>query len=468
MAPQQAKQQFRSQRDVARNQPYELTNDFDFMLTALIVEAAESSLEYLSNARKGLAQELPSLSTLERIQALWGKFFPGRELGFREYMPVVINGVAVGDEPVTYSAWQMSDGEKAALYLAGRALSADERAVMLIDEPETHFHSLLAVQFWDAIEAARPDVRFIFVTHDMTFAASRKAAQYLLANPHQGLTPIELAADASDLAAVLLGTASLSFYATRVIFCEGDAESLDARLYAAWFGSQADVVQPVGSCEMVFRSVSALSSSSLVANLNVLGVIDRDFRADEQLGQGLPVGVTPLPVHEVETLFSLPGVVEAVATHLGMPFNRQHYEERLVASYKDVDRQKVVLERWKLRVNSALLSVVSGVSAKDEPLDELRTALPRLFDHKSWDFSPLEILEEEKALIEGLFADGGNLEGIIRYMPGKQLRPLPASVLSIGLSTFDNLVIRAVAGADLDLLPLTAKLREALEPYLPR
>ena len=46
--------------------------------------------------------------------------------------------VAIGDEPAEYSAWQMSDGEKAALYLAGRALGADEGAVILVDEPETH------------------------------------------------------------------------------------------------------------------------------------------------------------------------------------------------------------------------------------------------------------------------------------------------------------------------------------------
>lgn len=89
MALKQAKANFVSQPDTARSQPYELTNDFDFMLTALIGEALETSLEYLRRARNGEPQVLPELAPLEKIQGLWGQLFPGRELRFRECMPVV-------------------------------------------------------------------------------------------------------------------------------------------------------------------------------------------------------------------------------------------------------------------------------------------------------------------------------------------------------------------------------------------
>ncbi|MCP4225991.1 MAG: ATP-binding protein [Actinomycetia bacterium] len=116
----------------------------------------------------------------------------------------------------------MSDGEKAALYLAGRALTVDEDAVLIIDEPETHLQSLLAVQLWDAIEEARPGLRLIYATHDMTFAASQESAHYLLANPEHGLKEIQLAEDVGELAAIMLGAATLSFHANKVIFREGE------------------------------------------------------------------------------------------------------------------------------------------------------------------------------------------------------------------------------------------------------
>ena len=467
MAIQQAKQQFQSQRDSARNQPYELANDIDFMLVALIVEAAETSLNYLTNARKNIDQPLPPLSPLERIQELWEEFFPGRTLTFRDYSPVVLNSVAVGDEPSTYSAWTMSDGEKAALYLAGRTLGAEPNAVLLVDEPETHFHSLLAVDFWNAIEQARPDLRLIYITHDMTFAASRSNAKFLLANPVSGLTPITLGAGSNDLAAVLLGTASLSFYATRVIFCEGDSEGLDARLYSAWFSDKKDVVQAVGSCEMVFRSVAALASSSLIANLTVNGIIDRDFRPDQNLA-ALPAGVTALRVHEVETLFSLPDVVEAIAGYLKVDtFDRAAYETRIVQSYNDASRHVVALERWKLRTNASLMSVVSSVSTKTETLGDIAAKLPDIFDQNQWAWSPKQLLEDEKQRVEGVFTQGPvDLVEVLKVMPGKALRPLASSMLGIKSDRYDNLIIQAIKGSDPDLQRLGTKLRDVLKPFI--
>ncbi|MEV0707373.1 AAA family ATPase [Nocardia aurea] len=468
MALQQAKANFQSQIETARTQPYEFSNDFDFMLTALIGEAAEVSLDYLTQRRARVDAKLPERTTLEKIQQLWTKFFPGRQLTFRSYLPQVINTVAIGDEPAEYSAWQMSDGEKAALYLAGRTLYAEPNRVLLIDEPETHFHSLLAVRFWDEIEEARPDLRFIYVTHDMTFAASRKSAHYLLANPLDGLRSIKLSSEADDLAAVLLGTASLSFYATRIIFCEGDAESLDSRLYSAWFNSKEDVVQAVGSCDMVMRSVMALASSSLVRNLKVHGIIDRDFNSDENLST-LPNGVAPLGVHEVETLFCVPELVEMVARHFRVSFDRSAYEQKIVNAYSENDRHKVVLERWKLRVNSSFKALVTGVDTKRESLDDIRNSLPALFDQNKWNFSPVDILQEEKERVENPFATVPvDLGRILRLMPGKKLRAI--ALQSAGVRSkeqFDDLIISAVAGNDPELASLSINIRAALSNYLP-
>jgi len=237
MTLQKSRTQYKSQKDNAKKQAYEPSNDFDFMLTSLIGEAAEVSLEYMSSARRGDRPELPQLTTLEEIQALWVKFFPGRQLAFKDYLPQVTNSNGPGGDAVTYSAWEMSDGEKAALYLAGRALTAAEDAVLVIDEPETHLHSLLAIQLWDAIQGARPSLRLIYVTHNMTFAASRDSARFLLAHPEHGLSDIRLADDVGELAAIMLGAATLSFYANKVVFCEGESDGLDHIFYYDWLCS---------------------------------------------------------------------------------------------------------------------------------------------------------------------------------------------------------------------------------------
>lgn len=467
MAVQQARQSYNQQRNQARSQPYELANDFDFMLTALISEAGEVALEHLRQARAGEANALPPNTVIEQIQKLWSKFFPGRELRFKEYMPIVLNTIDSEGVPSEYSAWQMSDGEKAALYLAGRALGAEYRAVLLVDEPETHFHSLLAIEFWNAIEAARPDLRIIYSTHDMVFATSRRDAHYLLASPKDGLKRVILDGN-SEIAALLLGTATLSFYAKRVVFCEGDETSLDKRLYGAWFNSQTTIVRPVGSCNAVLQCISALKASNLIANLDVVGLIDRDFHSDKMFAS-LTTGAVPLGVHEVETLFALPDVVRAVAKHLGQSFDRTTYEASLIASYVDTDRHRVVLERWKRRAEAQLVSVVASVSAKNDSLAHIASQLPQIFDHTNWGFQPHQLLMEEKTRIEQAATPGanGNTDEVLRLMPGKQLMPIASAAVGLTTAMYIDLVIRAVANEDPTLETLGDGVRKAMAAHLP-
>ena len=63
----------------------------------------------------------------------------------------------------------------------------------------------------------------MYVTHDLTFALSRFDARYVIANPTGGLKAIDVAADLpKDAAEAILGSASLSFYASRIVFTEGE------------------------------------------------------------------------------------------------------------------------------------------------------------------------------------------------------------------------------------------------------
>ncbi len=173
----------------------------------------------------------------------------------------------VAGPALEYSGNQMSDGEKAALFVAGRVFSA-ERGILVVDEPETHFHSLLAVRLWNALEDARPDLRFVYVTHDLTFALSRRRARYVLASPTAGLRPIAVDdALPSDVSEALLGSASLSFYASRIVFCEGESGGRDESLYGAWFSGPDTVLRSVGSCQMVIRCVEALRAAGVRTHL---------------------------------------------------------------------------------------------------------------------------------------------------------------------------------------------------------
>jgi hypothetical protein len=276
----------------------------------------------------------------------------------------------VGGGEVEYSANQMSDGEKAALFIAARVFSA-VAGILVVDEPETHFHSRLAVRLWNVLEDARPDVRFVYVSHDLTFALSRRDARYVLASPTDGLRAIELDADLpSDIAEALLGSATLSFYASRIAFCDGDDRSLDSAFYNAWFNDIDTVVRPVDDWEAVMRCVTALRDSGIARSLEAIGIVDRDYHSDNFL-TAMPTGVHPLPLHEVESLVAMPAVVQAAALHAGRGFDGARYLAELRATVNEGQRHAIVIRRWKARIEPQLTGLVASAGKRDASLDAL-------------------------------------------------------------------------------------------------
>jgi hypothetical protein len=459
-----ARNQFNSQLSQSRSAHWELANEFDYMLSQLLAQQSMAAIEFTRRFRNdpataGEPQETP----LTRVEVLWSEVFPGRELHWRDWKPLITNGST--GTPIEYSGNQMSDGEKAALYLAGRVLSA-ETGILVVDEPETHLHSLLAVALWNALEGARRDLRFVYVTHDLTFALSRHEAQFVLASPTYGLRSIDVQSSLpSDVTEALLGSASLSFYASRVVFCEGDAASLDNRLYGAWFAGPDTVVRPVGSCHRVIRCVDAVTNSGIASALTAVGIIDGDYHPDP-FKSTLPNGATVLAVHEVESLLCLPEIVSAVCAHVSQGFDEAEYRRRLAVTVSEEERHQLIIERWKRRIEPHLEGLVAGVSKRDTPVRDLIIEIPNIFDHQKWAFSPEKFLIEEHDRVEAAAPDGP-LQDFLTIVPGKQLLPVAAQFVGMNAPAYINLVIAALKSGSDELEPLGSKLESSLLGYLP-
>ena len=79
---------------------------------------------------------------------------------------------------MVYPGSEMSDGERSIFYFLGQCLLAPSSAAIIIDEPEGHIHKAILGPLWDAIEKARPDCSFVYITHDLDFAVSRTTATH--------------------------------------------------------------------------------------------------------------------------------------------------------------------------------------------------------------------------------------------------------------------------------------------------
>jgi len=430
---------------------------------------AEDSLSATTLRDALLEDQHPDIedTNIRKLRRVWGKFFPGREIKLTGYSPTV-HATHYGPEN-DYSAQQMSDGERVALYLAARVLDA-KGPLIVVDEPEIHFHSRLAVRFWNELESIRSDCRFVYITHDLTFALSRKGARFLIVQPQEKPHLLPLDADLPPHTAMaLLGAASLSVYAQRIVFCEGEESgSLDISFYSAWFKDQNTVVFPVGSCEDVIRCVKAFNEAPLVTGVKCIGMIDRDYWPDSYLSS-LPDGVHALPFHEIESLFSTRDVFAAVAAHQGLS---EGVDDIYNAGLRESQRTfvegklcKQVSERFKRRCEIATLSVLSGLKQAGT-LSDLEALHVNAVEELHRKIQATSIFQEERKTVED--AISGAEQAFLKILPGKGILGTLSRKLNLTVEGYLKLLKSGLeAKPDSNLYEFGQHLDDALQPFLP-
>lgn len=218
--------------------------------------------------------------------------------------------VTAGPGKARYKASQMSDGERAIFYMIGQALVADENSAMIVDEPELHVHRSIMSKLWDELEAARPDCAFVFITHDLEFAAARIAQKFVIRDFDPAplwtidVVPEETGFD-QELTTLILGSRR------PVLFVEGRESSLDTAIYRCCFPDWTVIAR--GSCEQVIHSVVTMRANKSLTRVTCSGIVDADdYTAPDRTNLDT-LGVAVLPVSEVENLILLPSVSRAIA-----------------------------------------------------------------------------------------------------------------------------------------------------------
>lgn len=453
------------------NQPWTLAGEINYLMAQLLVEDSESAVTYRDQSVMHPGTK-PEETTKMRLVALWHRHFRGRELDLSTYTPTAKSKLGKSDNP--YPVQQMSDGERVALYLAARVLIARE-GLIVVDEPEVHFHSVLARSFWDDLENVRSDCRFVYITHDLSFAVSRRPAQFALVKSEDSADVLPPHVDIpEDVFKSVLGAASFSVTANRIVFCEGvKGGNADQSFYEAWFNDPDTAVIPVGSCEEVIRSVSVFNSMDEIKGATAIGIIDRDYWPDAYF-DGLPEGVTALPVHEIECLFCLPKVFEAVATYQQVSPADIHerydkFLEKAKAGFHGVVFNKQVLERAKRRVDQKTLALLNEVSTNSD-LTEVKTALVGALDTSTWDFNPATMFDEETARLNA--ALDGPAGDFLKLFPGKTVLGHAADEINIKKNLYVQLLCSALSSPvgtqeGSQLTTLQEQIIEAMKDYLP-
>lgn len=291
-----------------------LLNDYEDVLAALLAKNNNEEhkfFELCKNAEQK-SEPLPKTPTtiIEKLQMLWNEVLPQRKLlvdDSKFYAAFEQDGTTV-----KYSANQMSDGERAVLYLAAQVLCVPENKTLIMDEPEIHLHRSIMNRLWMALESYRPDCLFIYITHDTQFAAMHSHADKIWIKEYDGNNWKLEKVDGDDLPEELL----LDILGSRknVLFVEGERNSFDTQLYTELYPNYHIV--PCGSCTQVIARTKAFRNNPSLHDCEVFGIIDRDFRSDYEIEKYKEDHIFTINVAEVENLFVVEELVRMIALHM--------------------------------------------------------------------------------------------------------------------------------------------------------
>jgi hypothetical protein len=294
-----------------------LLDDFDALLQTLFAEHNRIASVHLRERKTDPHTPVP-VTKLEKIKDIWDKLLPHRTL---EIFEAAIKVRPVSTSAESYSGSEMSDGERAIFYFLGQSFVAPSSCALIVDEPESHIHEAIVGSLWDAIEKARPDCGFIYITHDLDFAVTRpSAAKYYVRSytPERNKPPVpeswEIAALPENTGLPEHVVAELVGTRKPVLFAEGESGSVDVTLYRHAYG--AFTVVPIGACDAVIHSVASYNGSVELHRFSAKGIVDADDRGADEVAALKTGGVHVLPVAEVENLLLLPAVFTALAEAL--------------------------------------------------------------------------------------------------------------------------------------------------------
>lgn len=163
--------------------------------------------------------------------------------------------MAKKSQGMPFSFNDMSDGERAAFFYISTVMTAPEYSFIIVDEPENHLNPAIYNKIWDRLISIRGDCQFIFISHAVDFIKARincdlvKIDKYIRPNEFH----FKFLGD-SYKNLPMKNIVEIVGSRKPILFCEGDKDSHDYKVYEILFGKDFTVI-PAGTCEEVKNSV---------------------------------------------------------------------------------------------------------------------------------------------------------------------------------------------------------------------
>lgn len=322
-----------------------------------------------------------------------------------------MGNLSLGEENITpYLLSHASDGERSSIFILLAVLLSPANSFIFIDEPENHLNGALMRKLFDLLEKERPDVKFIFATHNIQFIQSRQNVEliYLEKTNKYNEWTFKKFENFEDLPfEVILNIEGTN---DNIIFCEGeDRTSLDCQLYEILF-PDFEIV-PIHGCENVEKHTELLNSNKLTFKKEAKGIVDNDFRNQEEIKRLKLKDITVLGVNEIENIFILPCCLTSMSN--------------ILSNGKSIDEIKTEIIS---KINSKIDGIRQDFATKLLRKIQLQNKFKKIDDVKN-DLDIISEANKTKFLEEYHFFETQLMESIknkdydklMKIVPGKQI-----------------------------------------------
>lgn len=298
---------------------HEIGDEFMALLNNLLAERSYIRNQHCDKMNQGIVSGAAPKTNLDKAIKLWNFLIEHREITCDG-----VNFYLSGNNIEQYEAYKMSDGEKVILYFISQVLQAPENGFIIIDEPEMYLHKTILNKLWDLLEQERKDCLFAYLTHDLEFASSRNAKKIWIKSfifPDKWeFEPLPENVIPEELLMKLLGSSK------PILFCEGKVRgSIDVKIYNILFSNLTII--PVETCKDVINYTKAYNKIENKTK-SAVGIIDSDFRTQEEIDILKNNSIYTLPFSEVENLLLNEVFLRAFAKKILT-------DEKIIASIKD-------------------------------------------------------------------------------------------------------------------------------------
>lgn len=429
-----------------------LLDDYENVLSAMLAKKSNEQDKYINACKTkdalGEAHDCVPEMVTDKLQRIWGSVFPHRNIEIKDGKVVAIfekDGVSV-----EYKGKSMSDGERVGLYLIAQALCVPKNKIIIIDEPEIHLHRSIMNRLWDAIEQEREDCFFIYITHDTQFAANHKDRKKIWVKRFDGdrwdWEEVSSGEFPEQLLLDILGNRKT------VLFVEGTADSYDTKLYSHIYKNY--YIVPCESCTSVISRTKAMKSNEQLHSFKCYGIIDRDFRSEYEIEKYKADDIYTLKVAEVENLFLVEEVLQAVNRIMGFTDN----------SRVDNVIKYIIETRFAGQINSQICEAVvaelkyqlsvASISKKNE--EEARSTLSNLIENIKYDTVKIEQENKFNNVLENKI-----YKEVLKVFNCKSLSTSTGHFFDLDNKAYRDFLLRQIKGTH------SQEIINALTPYLP-